>query len=115
VSNYLKRIFTFVLLLTFCFYITPKEVLHVFTHHHDTEHVLVGGNHFEEQHHHCELLKIDQQFSAHKMDIPFYDFYVARLFYIIPNFSCYQFINNENINLPFSLRGPPAFVFKKLL
>lgn len=110
VPNFLKRIFAILLLVSFCFYITPKEVLHVFTHHHDTEHLLVNGSHFEEQHHHCELLKIDQAFSAPNVEFPFFDFFENQHFLVDTKYQLYSFIKNENVNLAFLLRGPPVFV-----
>ncbi len=109
-STGIKRFFSCFILVAFCFYITPKEVLHFFTEHEDTEHSIANGCHFEEQHHHCDLLKIDQQFSAPSFEIPFFDFIQDQFFLINTKFELYSFVNNENVNLSFSLRGPPVFV-----
>lgn len=111
-STAIKRFFSCFILVAFCFYITPKEVLHLFTNHADTDHHVVNPNvhHFEKEHHHCALLKVDQHFSAPSFEIPFFDFIQDQLFLINRKFELYSFVKNENVNLSFSLRGPPVFV-----
>ena len=108
----IKRFFASLILIVFCFYITPKEVLHLFTHHADTEHLVIhpSEKHFEKEHHHCSLLKVDQHFSAPSFEIPFIDFIQDRNFLLNAHFGFYSFVKDENINLSFSLRGPPFFV-----
>lgn len=70
-----KRILSFILLSVFLFYITPKELLHAFTHHTDTQHEPVkSGLQISNEHHHCELLKLDQQFSAWDVQLPHHNF-----------------------------------------
>jgi len=108
----IKRLISSFILLAFCFYITPKEVLHLFTHHSDTEHHVVNLNehHFEIEHHHCALLKADQHFSAPSFEIPFFVFSVNDAFFINSSI----IFNKEIISL-FSctskqLRAPPVFV-----
>jgi len=56
----IKRFFASIILIVFCFYITPKDIFHLFTHHDDTEHLTPKSNeqHFDKEHHHCNLLKI---------------------------------------------------------
>ena len=109
-SSAIKRFFSGFILVVFCFYITPKEVLHLFTQHEDTEHSIANGCHFEEQHHHCDLLKIDQHFSAPSFEIPFFDFFVKNEFFI----NSLIIFNKEIISLfccsSKQLRAPPVFV-----
>jgi hypothetical protein len=111
-SAAIKRFFASFILIVFCFYITPKDVLHLFTHHDDTEHLILNSNeqHFEKEHHHCNLLKVDQRYSAPTFEIPFLNFIQKHYFLLNQKFGYYSFVNNENVNLSFSLRGPPFFV-----
>ena len=111
-STFYRNIFASLLLIVFCFYITPKEVLHIFTNHHDTEHHSVNktGTHFEKQHHHCELLKIDQQFFASSFEIPFYDFSKLELFFISIQKSINHHFLSSFIASNKQLRAPPFSV-----
>lgn len=56
-----RQISALLLGLLFACFITPKEILHVFEHHTDTEHHISYGLHIDEAHHHCALQKADQQ------------------------------------------------------
>lgn len=95
----------------FCFYITPKEVLHLFSHHEDSEHsILNKGVHFEKKHHHCSLLNIDQDFSSISFEIPFYDFSKSALFFITFQKSIRNdFISSFIVSIK-QLRAPPFSV-----
>jgi hypothetical protein len=106
------RFFASLILIVFCFYITPKEVLHLFTHHADTEHLVIhpSEQHFEKEHHHCILLKVDQHFSAPSFEIPFLDSFLENEFIINSSI-----VFNNNIISLFNctskqLRAPPVFV-----
>ena len=73
----LKQFISFLLLCIFSLYIIPKEIFHVFVQHTDTEHVATHlKNHLEisTEHHHCELMKADQQFVSSFIPIPYYHF-----------------------------------------
>ncbi len=105
-----KRILSFILLCVFSLYITPKEILHAFVSHQDTEH---HATHLKNQleisatHHHCELMKMDQQFASNEVSIPFYDFQKPSYFEQkqILGFLCsFRFSENQVCN---PLRGPP--------
>jgi hypothetical protein len=107
-----KRILSFLLLTVFSLYITPKEVFHAFTHHSDTEHAVTNfdGLHFDTEHHHCELLKLDQQFTAVEFALPFYEFEHLQQFLDIQKTGLHSsFKSNEDYKYLF-LRGPPATV-----
>jgi hypothetical protein len=106
----LKRIVSFVFLLVFSIYITPKEIYHVFTHHIDTEHSLElnHGLQISNQHHHCELLKVDQHFTSSDVTIPFYEFYHTITFYEVKNLcNSLSYILQGSYNTS-PLRGPPT-------
>lgn len=55
-----RRLLALVLGILFGTYIIPKEILHVFQSHNDTEHHAHDGLRIESAHHHCFLLKSDQ-------------------------------------------------------
>jgi hypothetical protein len=59
-----RRLLALVLGLLFGMYITPKEIVHVFQSHTDTEHHGQDGLRIESAHHHCFLLKADQALSS---------------------------------------------------
>jgi hypothetical protein len=108
-----KRILALIFLGVFFLYITPKEVYHAFTHHNDSSHTTLSdkdGLQISNEHHHCELLKIDQSFSAFNIEIPYHDFELKPAFYVSFN----GLLLEENYTHQFSsthyLRGPPSFI-----
>ncbi len=108
-----KRIFSILLLGVFVLYSTPKELYHAFTHHTDTVHKLVcskDGLQISNEHHHCELLKIDQQFSAATIQIPFYDFSWKQFFFSIALKAMQEKCLHSNVYSCKQLRAPPFFV-----
>jgi len=107
-----KRILSFLLLTVFCLYVTPKEVFHAFSHHTDTEHHIVDtqGLHFDSEHHHCELLKLDQQFTAAQIDLPYFDFEQLPQYVDQQKIALLSIFRSNDANLGLFLRGPPATV-----
>lgn len=59
-----RQIGALLLCLLFGWYSTPKELLHIFQHHVDTEHHATQGLSFDSAHHHCSLLKVDQSLNT---------------------------------------------------
>jgi hypothetical protein len=72
-SPRLKQYIAAALLCLFMVYITPKEVWHLFASHHDTTHTASSHTGYpltlSAAHHHCELMKADQHFSAHEVSL----------------------------------------------
>jgi hypothetical protein len=61
-----RQICSVVLGVMFMLYIIPKELYHGLTHHTDTEHTATEHDlQISAEHHHCELLKLDQHFSGY--------------------------------------------------
>ncbi len=91
-------------------YVTPKEVFHAFTHHVDTEHTLgqEHGLHISNQHHHCELLKVDQQFTASDIEVPFYNFEKPHFYFFQQKKSIYITHSLNGNAISYSQRGPPS-------
>lgn len=100
-------------MLVFVTYITPKEIFHAFTHHIDTEHIALtekDGLKISNEHHHCELLKVDQQFTAADVLIlPFY--FNCPVHYIEAPHSIihHQFVTGDIASFK-QLRAPPFVV-----
>ena len=95
----------------FCLYITPKEVIHTLTHHLDTEHHVVNdkdGLAISNPHHHCELLKMDQQFTSNDFVVPFYDFKRVILYLPKKEFAYFELVILKIANNSNQLRGPPT-------
>ncbi len=108
-SNCIKQLCSFLLLMMFSMYVTPKEVFHAFTHHTDTEHSTLDTKslHIDSEHHHCELLKLDQQFTATQIDLPYYDFEQLPRYLDIQKLASYtSYKSLDDFNCHF-LRGPP--------
>jgi len=87
--------------------------MHALTHHLDTEHHVVNdkdGLAISNPHHHCELLKIDQQFSATDFQIPFYEFLLHPGFFEISLKSQQEKMLHGNFFACKQLRAPPVFV-----
>jgi hypothetical protein len=106
-----KRYISFILLCVFCLYITPKEIFHAFVTHTDTEHTtLFADNHLEisAEHHHCDLMKIDQQFASADISVPYYDFQVDSYFAQQNEFIVSHVILASKANACNPLRGPPV-------
>lgn len=58
-----RRLIAFLMVILFGWYITPKEIIHVFQHHVDSAHYAKQGMRIDAAHHHCTLLKVDQSLS----------------------------------------------------
>jgi hypothetical protein len=107
-----KRILSFLLLGMFVFYILPKEIVHAFTHHEDTEH---ASNHcipdglleFSKEHHHCSLLKLDQQFHATDIHILFVDLSKPKIYEAISLQFSFCGSYRSTFYASNLLRGPP--------
>ena len=84
--------------------------MHLFTHHKDTEHVESHGHglHITGEHHHCELLKADQYFSADEYNFFHYDFSQKDLFLFDVRQSSYKGHYKPLYVEQISLRGPPS-------
>ncbi len=106
-SSRCKHIVAFLLLLSFVWYIVPKEVLHAFVTHTDTVHHSHVGLYFDSEHHHCELMKIDQEFNADDQ-ISFYNI-LPHVNLFFSNQQIYHYTSHTlNSNLYDQLlRGPP--------
>ena len=112
-STIFKQLLSSFLLCVFCLYITPKEVIHTLTHHLDTEHHVVNdkdGLAISNPHHHCELMKMDQQFSAVDMPIPFFGFSSQAVFFDLSSTTLHQEVFNSQVFASKQLRAPPVFV-----
>ena len=112
-STLFKQLLSSFLLCVFCLYITPKEVMHELTHHLDTEHHVVNdkdGLAISNPHHHCELLKMDQQFAAFDIHLPCYDF-LSRPFFCNASFNVdLNEVLFGNVYSCRQLRAPPIVV-----
>ena len=108
-SNRLRSIMSIILLIAFSWFSTPKEIIHLFSNHHDTLHVVDDGVdlHFSAEHHHCELLKVDQHFTAPTFDFPYFDFEQISLFYLTPEICFYTGQYAKLYPQEISPRGPP--------
>jgi hypothetical protein len=106
-----KQIISFLLLGVFVTYITPKEIFHAFTRHNDTEH-RIGHNPNQlevgSEHHHCELMKLDQQFAASDISIPFFSFNKPIYFATKRNSAIVHCILPNANSAIHPLRGPPS-------
>lgn len=92
-------------------YITPKEVYHLFSSHHDTKHHSINssdGLQISSEHHHCELSKIDQQFSAGDIQLTYHDFSKIELYYPIVVPRKFNQIELQCKIAERILRGPPV-------
>lgn len=84
--------------------------MHAFTHHTDTQHDAhsgLGELQISSPHHHCELLKLDQQFSAFDVSIQAMDIHE-----VLPVYGCFtsQVIDvrlPQDVLTGQGLRGPP--------
>lgn len=85
--------------------------MHMFAHHEDTEHVESHGHglHISAEHHHCELLKADQYFSADEYHFFSYDFSPKVLHFFSTQESFYTSTYRPLYVEQISLRGPPVF------
>ncbi len=97
-----------ILLSVFVWYILPKEIVHVFVKHQDTIHIYADGLHFEGEHHHCLLSKVDQHFNA--LIVTFAVFQVSKKVHPLPS---QVLLPREVYDVFFfypdiSLRGPPT-------
>lgn len=107
----LKQLISFLLLCLFLVYIIPKEIFHAFSHHIDTEHVTTSVKNqlqISAEHHHCELMKADQQFVSSIIPIPYYHFQ-SPFYYALSHEEVHNQCNTTfdyNVNNP--LRGPPS-------
>lgn len=107
-----KQIISFLLLGVFLTYITPKEIFHAFTSHNDTEHNITHNpNQLEvgSEHHHCELMKLDQQFASSAISIPYFSFSKPIYFANQQKHAIVQCILPTANYAIHPLRGPPAF------
>lgn len=61
------------MMLAFVTYSIPKEFYHIFSDHTDTKHEAHSAGELEISglHHHCQLLKADQQMTALEFDVLF--------------------------------------------
>ncbi len=87
--------------------------MHALTHHLDTEHHVVNdkdGLAISNPHHHCELLKMDQQFAAFDIHLPWYDFSVRPYFFDLSFISDLKEIVHSNVYSCRQLRAPPVVV-----
>ena len=96
--------------MMFSIYVIPKEVFHAFTHHADTEHSTFDtkGLRIDSEHHHCELLKLDQQFTAAQIDLPYFDFEQLPQYVDQQKIALLSSFISSDANLGLFLRGPPA-------
>lgn len=111
-KHQVRSIVSLLLLLVFSGYITPKEVMHMFSHHEDTEHChsLDHDLQISAEHHHCELLKADQQFSVDDYHFFQYDFSKPETNVYKERSSFYKSFLQASITKQLSLRGPPSLM-----
>ncbi|MBL7765964.1 MAG: hypothetical protein JNJ58_07730 [Chitinophagaceae bacterium] len=106
-----RRFWSFILLGIFLAYATPRDLIHLLAMHHDTkhEHSHQHDLQIDPEHHHCEILKLEQHFSVAVIPSGETDF--QRL----PEFFISNTLTELNSRLlhasAYSLpeRGPPAF------
>lgn len=111
--THLKRIVSIVLLAVFVLYNIPKEIYHGWTHHNDTTHQrfgIKGKLHLSNQHHHCELLKIDQQFVSTDVHIPVYNFSNHLVYFIRYSLHAYHALLERTLYSAKQLRAPPSLL-----
>ncbi|MBP9933036.1 MAG: hypothetical protein KBF25_05035 [Chitinophagaceae bacterium] len=111
-NRMLRQVIAAFLLIGFSTYLIPKEVLHAFTHHHDSTHEKHAGTglRIESEHHHCSLLQFDQtqDYSDFQLTAPL----------VVPNLSVKNpapsahFIStfSSAISNRHSGRAPPSFL-----
>ena len=105
-----KQIISSLLLFIFCVFITPKEVIHAFANHTDTEHSHTHLHHqleISSAHHHCELMKADQQFASFDIEIPYYSFEQSCTFFVKNTSSFNTSTLKEKKYSHKQLRAPP--------
>lgn len=111
-KTFLKRILAAAVMIVFVTYSIPKEFYHIFTNHTDTRHEAHSAGELEITglHHHCQLLKADQQMSALEFELLFVDpaekldyFETTLAELIIQPFSTLTIAANR-------LRGPPVHI-----
>lgn len=102
-----RRILALALGILFGMYIMPKEIVHAFQSHTDTEHHAYDGLQIESAHHHCFLLKADQALTS--IEPPsFLLVPEPKEIYFVPSYSA-RFISKplQGGNLIKKSRGPP--------
>lgn len=104
----MRGILSFLLLLLFTVYATPREVWHAFSGHEDTIHHNLSGVFIEPQHHHCDVLQFEQH-------IPFDGCFSSPLWvtpslvYFTPLRATYASVNySYAVKLHKPLRAPPS-------
>jgi len=104
-----KRICSVLLLVLFSWFVTPKEVLHAFSHHVDSEHTDTGHRlQFTKAHHHCALLQADQQFNATGIELPQFLLNPQQPPSSPKPLQIYQAPQGLSTGRGLCLRGPPA-------
>jgi hypothetical protein len=106
-----RRLLALVLGILFGMYITPKEIVHIFQSHTDTEHHVQDGLRIESAHHHCFLLKADQALTSVEPPL-FLSVPEPNAVYIVPCYSAH-FISKplQGNYLIKKSRGPPNTLY----
>ncbi|MGI9192456.1 MAG: hypothetical protein ACR2IL_10065 [Chitinophagaceae bacterium] len=108
--NWKRRIVAMLLGILFGWYITPKELMHVFQHHNDTEHHATDGLRLESAHHHCSLMKVDQSLCSNEPPVFFQLTEPIRFFSANAHVEVYVAEPIQSIKGNKKSRGPPAMV-----
>lgn len=106
----LKRILAAAVMMVFVTYSIPKEFYHIFTDHADTRHEAHSAGELEITglHHHCQLLKADQQLTALEFDV-FLIPPAAKTDYFASSLAEYTIQPITSLAIAANrLRGPPA-------
>jgi|ERR1041385_2330700 hypothetical protein len=105
----LRRFFSIFLLAIISFYSVPKELLHAFSSHHDTEDVICTdycAHHFTNEHKHCEMLQLSVPPLHYSLQN--FSFVLSGLLMIAPAEKTHEYHFSLSPFLFF--RGPPALV-----
>ena len=105
----LRRLLALLLLLQFAWYTTPKEIWHVLREHTDTEHRQhQAGLQISAEHHHCALMKADQQFHSLPAFTPAFHFEAPPAAPLPKRLARYTSPRGIGEYAAPSLRGPPT-------
>jgi hypothetical protein len=105
----IKKYIAVFLLAVSTLFIVPHELLHLFTHHHDTSDVLTHpseGKAFSDKHQHCDVLQLVSPSLYHTLHHCTFVLQNLSFFYADFCFSNFQLTCESNL----FLRGPPSII-----
>lgn len=108
-NAFLKRILATATMVVFVTYSIPKEFYHIFSSHTDTQHEAHSSGVLEITglHHHCQLLKADQQMTALAFEFPVL-IPPAKIAHTTSKLAVFRILPFSSLALSANrLRGPP--------